>query len=245
MFEWKVEDMALMNAPSYMVGRERIFAVESSTSREDKIAFVDSMTDGRLSYLLDLISKFEAEKDSLPKDQFGVVKTNSLKAWMKKNDTKYEERILDKWWQYGSYNFLNVRRNIKTNRKGPYEHYDDLVDECFHRQLFNLVEKERNYFREHDEYEILKKKVNDYTDTYRMTFGADLSFCSNGRIKVLGENNKERDITKEELLCLIENYEKLDAFVQQLSESTHISYEEPNRKEAPIEKSSEEEEIER
>lgn len=227
MLEWKLEKMALMSAPSYMVGRERIFAIERRTSRKDKIAFVDSMTDGRLSYLLDLISKFEAAKETMPKDQFGIVKTNSLKAWMKKNDTRYEKPILDNWWQYGNYEFLNLRRNIKTNRKGSFEHYEDLVDECFHRLLLNLVEKERQYFLEHDEYSILKKMFRDYANQYNTTFGVDIGICSNGRILVNGEGDAERDITVKEIKALIENYKVLDVMVAELTRKTNITYESP------------------
>lgn len=79
-----------------------IYDCEDSVSREDKIAFVDSKTDGKLSYLLSLIEKFNADKDNLPKkdSMFGEpeVKTTSLKAWIKRNDTKYSQNIIDDWW---------------------------------------------------------------------------------------------------------------------------------------------------
>jgi len=52
MFEWKVEDMVLMNNNHMDVG-VKIYDCEAEVSREDKIAFVDSMTDGKLSYILD------------------------------------------------------------------------------------------------------------------------------------------------------------------------------------------------
>ena len=53
MFEWKVEDMALMNQKSGLfLGKEKIYNCESKVSREDKIAFVDSFQDGKLSYYI-------------------------------------------------------------------------------------------------------------------------------------------------------------------------------------------------
>ena len=49
MFEWKIEDLALLNKKSsVLLGKERIWNCESETSREDKIAFVDSLQDGKL-----------------------------------------------------------------------------------------------------------------------------------------------------------------------------------------------------
>ena len=93
MFEWKVEDMALMNQKSGLfLGKEKIYNCESKVLREDKIAFVDSFQEGKLSYLLYLIDKFNEDYDSLTKTKsiFGneEVKTVSLKAWIKRTDTK-------------------------------------------------------------------------------------------------------------------------------------------------------------
>ena len=68
MFEWKVEDMVLMNQKSGLfLGKEKIYNCESKVSREDKIAFVDNFQDGKLSYLLYLIDKFNEDYDSLTK----------------------------------------------------------------------------------------------------------------------------------------------------------------------------------
>ena len=68
MFEWKVEDMALLNQKGgVFIGKEKIYDCESNVSREDKIAFVDSLQDGKLSYLLYLIDKFNEDYDSLTK----------------------------------------------------------------------------------------------------------------------------------------------------------------------------------
>ena len=62
MFEWKVEDMALLNQKGgVFIGKEKIYDCESKVSREDKIAFVDSFQDGKLSYLLSLIDKFKED----------------------------------------------------------------------------------------------------------------------------------------------------------------------------------------
>lgn len=225
MFEWKVEEMALMNERTkFFLGKERIFDCESETSREDKIAFVDSVTDGKLSYLLSLIKKFESEKESLPKDNYGNVKTVSLKSWIKRNDTKYERPIIDDWYHYGKYAILGVERYIQSNSKGHYETYDDLVDECFHRQLFDCKRKEEKYFAEHDEYSILRKEVREKSNQHGTTFGIHIVFCSSGQLLVADDNGNDREITLEELRELLTKYEQLDTLVEKLTAETHIVY---------------------
>lgn len=229
MFEWKVEDMALMNnhADRYN-GRYKItlYACESFALREDKITFVDSMTDGKLSYLLSLIEKFNADKESLPKkdSMFGEpeVKTTSLKAWIKRNDTRYPQKLIDDWFKYGKYNILGCERNIQSNRKGDYDYYEDLVDEIFRRQLIECERKEEKYFSEHDEYSILKKKFGNRN--HHTTFGAHIRDWSSGRLTVADGNDNERDITIDELKELISKYEQLDALVEKLTAETHIVY---------------------
>ena len=66
MFEWKIEDLVLMNN-NHIVGRVKYYNCETKVLREDKIAFVGSMTDGKLSYILGLLDQFQNDKDNLPK----------------------------------------------------------------------------------------------------------------------------------------------------------------------------------
>lgn len=227
MFEWKVEDMTLLNEKDgIFIGKEEIYECENKVSREDKIAFVDSLQDGKLSYLLFLIDKFNEDYDSLAKQKtlFGEekVKTVSLKAWIKRNDKKYNRSIIDDTYRYGDYYILGSRRNIRNNLKGTYDTYDDLVDEVFHRQLKECEKKERQYFLEHDEYSILKKKFRERN--YPTTFGVNISSWSSGRICVCDDNNNERDITIEELKELLDKYEQIDALVEKLTKETNIVY---------------------
>lgn len=229
MFEWKVEEMALMkNHEDVYRGRYKttLYACENSVSMEDKIAFVDSKTDGKLSYLLSLIEKFNVDKDSLPKknSMFGEpeVKTTSLKAWIKRNDTKYSQKLIDDWFKYGKYNLLGCERNIQSNTKGTYDYYDDLVDEIFHRQLIECEREEQKYFHEHDEYSILKKRYRE--KNYDTTFGVHIRDWSTGRLTVADDNDNERDITIDELKELLSKYEQLDALVEKLTKETHIVY---------------------
>ena len=100
MFNWKVEEMKLMNSKKNFNGA---YFLEDEVSREDKIAFVDSMQDGKLSYIIAMIRKFESERDSMPKSQWGKVKTVSLKAWLKRNDTGYTRPIFNNDYYHGKF----------------------------------------------------------------------------------------------------------------------------------------------
>lgn len=224
MFTWNVEDMVLLNQKSTIyIGDKKIYNCEYEVSREDKIAFVDSMQDGKCSYLLALIEKFEQDKESLPKDKWGAVRTNSLQGWVRRNDTKYQRPLIDIEYCYGQYRLLGMERYITNNTKSCYDMYEDLVDELFHRQLQSCERQESNYFKEHDEYEILKKKFRDRN--YGTTFGVKIYSWSSGRITVANENGDlERDITIEELKELLSKYEQIDALVEKLTVETHIVY---------------------
>lgn len=231
MFEWKVEEMALMNnRHDVYSGRGRrkaiIYDCEDSVSKEDKIAFVDSKTDGKLSYLISLIEKFNVDKKSLPKRGTisGVleVKTNSFQAWIRRNDTKYQKKIIDDWLKHGKYNILGCERNIQSNTKGTYDYYDDLVDEVFHRQLIKCDEEEQKYFHEHDEYSILKKKFKGKQQQYGTTFGVGIVMGSCGIC--VGDFENYRDITIAELKELLSKYEQMDVLVEKLTKETHIVY---------------------
>ena len=225
MFEWKVEDMKLLNQRGGMFfGKEKIYDCEHKVSREDKIYFVDSMQNGALSYLLKLIEKFNNDKANLPKDSWGNVKTVSLKAWIKRNDTKYSRHIIDDIYNYGKYRLLGMSRYITNDFKGAYDTYEDLVDEAFHRQLNECKKKEHKYFLEHDEYSILKRKFRD--KNHCTTFGVRICDCSDGKMYVYDTDNDDnrREITIDELKELLAKYEQLDALVEKLTAETHIVY---------------------
>ena len=81
MIKWKVEEMKLMNETSNIyMGKEKIYDLENTSTRKKKIEFVDSLYDGKLSYLLNLEKKYEEDEESLSKDQYGHIRTVSLKA---------------------------------------------------------------------------------------------------------------------------------------------------------------------
>lgn len=56
MFEWKIEELKLYHQ------KGEIYDCEHTVSREDKIAFVDGLQDGKLSYILNLFEKFKEDE---------------------------------------------------------------------------------------------------------------------------------------------------------------------------------------
>ena len=229
MFKWDVKEMALLKEFKENNGKARdyIFKCESELSREEKIAFVDERYDGKLSYILGLVDKFNAEKDGLPKDSWGNIKTVSLKAWINRNDTKYGKsdyrRIID---DCGKVYFVNCNRWITHNMsKTYYDTHEDYVDEIFHRVLYLLKDEEEKYFKEHDEYEILKSKFRNDRN-FNTTFGVHIGICSDGNICVYDkeDKNKRRQITIDELNLLLAMDEKLKAYEQELCKQVNIEF---------------------
>lgn len=220
MFEWKVEAMKLRNEHTYLNG---VYAFERTVSRDDKIAFIDQMQDGRMSYLLELIEKFRREVTSLPKDKYGCVKLISMKAWIRRNCDK---SIIDTDRNAGEIYLLQCRRRIQCpSVTVAGDVHDDLVDELFHRQLLVCRRMEDQYFLEHDEYEILKTKLLKHHLLETTTFGVHLAERSRNQVVITDENYEHgREITIEELRTLLAKYDELQRIIDKMAKETHIVY---------------------
>ena len=216
MFTWKIEELQLYEECD---GNAKLhnFKCEAETSREDKIAFVDSLTEGQLSYVLGLIDKLKEEKGTLALDQCGDIKTVSLIAWIKRNDTKYGNPIVSTYCTYGMAKVLGVGRYIQNNG----ETHNDYVDEVFHAALVDCVEKEKGYFLAHDEYSILKEKFRNRG--FDSTFGVKI-FDYSDKMVVEDEEGNGRPITLEELKDLIAKCEQVEELIEKLTLETHITY---------------------
>lgn len=167
-FNWNVEELKLMN----MQVVDGVFDCEDKVSREDKIAFIDSMQDGAMSYIVSVGEKFLAEKDTLKTDECGNIKTVSLRAWVNRNDKK------DKFEEQGMYEVLRLRANIKNYPNvHPIWSRDnkDIVDAAFNAQLQKCLEKEKCYFYENDTNNQLAKMVCQKMVKYGYDFGYTLT----------------------------------------------------------------------
>lgn len=222
MFTWKVEELKLYkecggNAQSH------IFKCEAETSHEDKIAFVDSLADGELSYALDLINKLQQDKDTLALDEFNDIKTVSLIAWVKRNDTKYQKPIVDICCNYGMIKIFGVARYIQKDIVKKWNIYDDYVDEVFHNALVHCCfERELRYFLTHDDYSVLKERIRNRG--FKSTFGVKLTDYYTGDMVIEDEDGNERPITIDELIYLDAKCAQVQALIEKITTETNITY---------------------
>lgn len=158
-----------------------IYEDELKLSEKEKIEFIDKNyllrgNEGGATYMLKLMDKYNAEKDSLKKDNWGYVKTNSLKAWLKKNDPW---GIVDTHFHYGNYSFGGHEYSdfgSKTPRPiwgssefTPYFNEEGrIVDLWFHDVLELKWDLEMRYFYDHDiriqKAKTIKELCNKYGD---------------------------------------------------------------------------------
>lgn len=74
MIKWKVEEMKLMNETSNIyMGKEKIYDLENTSTRKKKIEFVDSLYDGKLSYLLNLEKNMKKMKNRCQKINMDIL----------------------------------------------------------------------------------------------------------------------------------------------------------------------------
>lgn len=220
--EWDVKDMKLMSQKrTKSKGRVYLYEEDTSLSREEKIAFIDQFHDGKMTYILKLIEKYENEKDSLPQEKkWGMPKTVSFKAWIRRNNSL---KMIDGTYDYGKIRFLKINKNIQRAGELAYlDSFEDIVDECFHRVMEECQVQEEAYFRSNDEYTVLKLQVlNRYHIT---TFGVKVITDSNNDIYIANEMGVKRLITLEELRQLTDGYKELDNMVRKMAKKFDITY---------------------
>ena len=228
MKEWKPEEQILTKtiySKNHTYFSASHFSWEDEFTRAEKIEFVDKYKDGILSYYLELSDKFEKEKDSLPKDAYGSVKTVSLKAWLNRNDIR---KAVDNTYRYGKLRHLSERFIQHIDCRYNYEVYDDFVDECFRKTLLSLYDEEKSWLRTHDEYYILMDKINEKENQ----FGSLLPLIhSSGEDRIQFSSGREsfdgRKFTIPEMKEILEKYDELEKFVENLKSSFSFTFDNP------------------
>lgn len=221
--DYKVERMALYREKE-VFGDRKFFKYTYGMyfSREEKINFIDkyiALTDRDMdkykncaSYMLALIKKYNEEKDSLKKNSWGGVKENSLKAWLRKNDP---QGMVNVDYEPGRYRIAGYKDYWLD---GPDKVYDDepvsLVDSWFNHLLYELENKERNYFLDTDPVALGIKKIKDYVGKY--------GCLDNNRISSIGGNGysylenswlnwtKYKPVTLDEVNKILDLYARLE-----------------------------------
>jgi len=190
--------------------KEPVFLCEKTTIREDKIAFVDSFHEGNLSYMLALLDKYAADKEQLPKDKFGCVWTNSLRKWLRNNDSK--KLVDDKVW-HGKYVFFGMERFVQLELPGRGDIYPDLADECFHRQLLWCLEQEKEWYKTHDERHLTEQKLWRAWNVTKITLCPSARITYSGEVYVTSSGEKlPLETVKQLTVC----YEKLNLVIEEI-----------------------------
>lgn len=216
--DYKVENLMFYNmkeVQNWFANGKMVYEIENNLTEEEKIAMIDAMKDGVATYLLSLIKKWESEKETLPQNQFGGVKTVSEKAWIKRNDPR---GIIDKEYNLGHYNLFGT--SFKTlSMTCPSTHHgysltytgQSVVHQWFHDLCRSLYHEEKKYFEENDPKEIKLKKVKELGERYHVYFDNlvlhDIIW------------NRKKDVPEEHLDAFINAYEKLEESIQRISTS--------------------------
>lgn len=160
------------------------YAITDVLPVEDKVRVIDARHDGKMSYILELIEKFKAEYKSIKtvycEPDFMIpnslprFNTNSLKAWLRKNDTK------NITYNKGNFHFYDRYFNI-VDYSGLHRDFltpSVIVDYTFESLLSELYKKETHFYLHHNPdvlyVESVCKKLKKYG--YRGNICFSLSF---------------------------------------------------------------------
>ena len=212
---YKSEDLKFFNMKQvkYQHDKRPIFEIENQITIEEKIDFIDQVKDGIATYLINLVTKWVVDRGELPKDLSGHVKTNSLKAWIRRNDTL---QIVDYKYKYGQYNLFGGKYNIENALVCPTTEYgrqriytgSHIVNQWYHDLCTELYFEEKKYFESIDSFSMKIIQVHEYSDKY----GA----LNNKKVNDIKYYNSGYDnINEEELDIIIDIFEKIEVTVNE------------------------------
>lgn len=212
-YTWNVEDYKLMKERDNKAIRwknEVIFDDVFRYSEAEKIAFVDSMTNGKLTKIINAINAYTKDSDVIKKDDWGYPKKNSLNAWIKRN--KFDD-VVDTNYSSGEFTIFGMRRTLwNANEKSPYDNLANLINEAFNRTLHYLANEETKHFNDNDLYVIKFRAVRNHPYTGAVV---DYGYSSDGRIWVGDEDNR-RYLTIEDMDKILEAADNIKAYAEKV-----------------------------
>ena len=150
------------------------YSIESSFTKEEKVEAINTyyQEPGTLTYAVYLLAKWHEDKKNLPKDNDGWVRTNSLKAWLHKNDPK---KLVDDWYHYGSFHIYHEIFGLeqKVDREETDLLSDEILNRLFHKFCEEQCIAEECIYLERDPKAIKFEKVRSFARTYN-TFGTQM-----------------------------------------------------------------------
>lgn len=198
----------------YSIKSQTVYTIENELSSEDKIEIINYHTDGLAGYLLNLIDKYDREKDNeeiFVPTIWGINK-NSYKKWMKANDPR---KVLSLFGPYPKYHLFG--QSYGLTRVCPHTDYGYkllytdtfIVNQWFHDLLRDLEKKETEYFNTHDHIQVKINKVKKLAD------GFSLYGVTNDKLNDLVWNSKRDGFTEEELDFYIGVFEEVVSFMEE------------------------------
>lgn len=220
MINWNVEDYVLINDKTFngnfsSTGNfsRSYFSWDYKLSKADKIIFLDSVSDGIATYILELLNKFHLALSTLKKDTYGNIKHSSLIPWLKKNDPK---QVIDTRYSVGLFRFLGLERYLtNANEKTNFSMYADLIEEMFHQQLVSLYKKEKEHYLTSNPYETKLTRFITKLQYGAPTFGIDFSINSGSSGRSVTINN--RRITMEQMDYMFVKWGQIDTYINSLA----------------------------
>ncbi len=172
MKNWEVSNGLVM---SYEMLDDK-YVIEDEITMAEKIDIIDTLVDLPISSVIDLIKKFvEGYESGIIKkapctSYYNVVNTNSLNAWIKRNNI---EKVIS---PDGVLCYLTVRTNICNFifdewRAPKISTPESFVEAAFHSLLNILKEKEEKYYFENSEENAYVGKVCDLIENYDKNYG--------------------------------------------------------------------------
>lgn len=228
-FNWKVEEMLLNKTKKesndvhgYLIIS---YPIEKELSIDEKLEILNEYTKGKLNYFIELNNKYIVDKENgtIKSDSWGYPKENSKKAWIRKHDTDFvfwNGKTKDNSWTQDCfhYDFFGYGKQLYFGYSIGY----DNVNSLFHDLCRYLEKKEIEYFKTHDEYEILKTR---FRECGCPKFGVNIACWSSGDICIRNDiKDEQRPITIEELKILLEKYQELKEYEEKLKTEINIKF---------------------
>lgn len=153
---------AMLNS-NVFVGDKRVLVDSVYRSEKEKLEFLNIMTNGDAEYLINLLKDFEEAKingDIKKNSSFGY-NTNSISAWIKKNDTK---EIMSIDYNGNVYYYAFGIKSVDTARfRTEYGRINkELIDGLYEALQDELIKTEEHHFRENNEDQKLITELRRY-----------------------------------------------------------------------------------
>lgn len=193
-FIWNVEDQKLRELSKDEIldkyVKSNIYSLQEMQDAMDKYG-----NTAKWSVIWEKFELFQKEKDTIKKDKNGHYNTNSLNAWCKKNGVPQKGYNNSPGsYSMGYYRYINITTYDK-------DCIETLIPDLFYQFLDRLKGKEKDWFRDHDEYTIKCDKIYENINKhYPMPFSEDIHFSAFFDGWIYGYHpEQKRKLTMEEL----------------------------------------------